>query len=103
MGRFMQYYRENANYLERTCGFVERLSSERIRAVLLEDSEGIAARLDEAIQTAIDACVDTRKEADAPAVPNQFNSREGAIPATEQGMNEAVVTAAVTAKEALPA
>ncbi len=27
MGRFIQYYRENAKYLERTHGFVERLSA----------------------------------------------------------------------------
>ncbi len=31
--RFMQYYRENAKYLERTYGFVERIGIEKIRAV----------------------------------------------------------------------
>ena len=29
MGRFIQYYRENAKYLERTHGFVQRLGIER--------------------------------------------------------------------------
>ena len=31
MGRFMQYYRENAKYLERTYGFVERVGIEHIK------------------------------------------------------------------------
>src|ERR1019366_8613438 len=34
MGRFIQYYRENARYLERTHGFVVRLGIEKIRAVV---------------------------------------------------------------------
>ena len=50
MGRFMQYYLENAKYLERTYGFVERVGMDKIRAIVVEDSEGIAARLDAAIQ-----------------------------------------------------
>ena len=40
MGRFMQYYRENAKYLERTYGFVERVGIEHVRSVLMDDSEG---------------------------------------------------------------
>ena len=74
IGRFMQYYRENARYLERTYGFVERLGIDKIRAIVVEDSEGIAARLDTAIQDSVDAYVDPWKEADAPATPNQFIS-----------------------------
>ena len=50
-GRFIQYYRENAKYLERTYGFVERIGIEKIRAIVVEDSEGIAAQLDAAIET----------------------------------------------------
>src|SRR4029077_7543208 len=46
-GRFIQYYRENAKYLERTHGFVERLGIERIRAVVVDDIDGIAARLEQ--------------------------------------------------------
>src|SRR5580658_9104750 len=46
MGRFIQYYRENAKYLERTHGFVERVGIDRIRAIVVEDSDGIAERLD---------------------------------------------------------
>src|SRR5262249_7409197 len=49
-GRFMQYYRENAKYMERTYGFVERLGIEYLRRVLIEDVEGIGQQLDEAMQ-----------------------------------------------------
>ena len=45
-GRFLQYYRENANWLERTYDFVPRVGLEKIQQVLLEDSEGIVADLD---------------------------------------------------------
>ncbi len=74
MGRFVQYYRENAKYLERTYGFVQRIGIEKIRAVVVEDSEGIVARLDEELQKSIAAYRDPWKEAYMPATPNQFNS-----------------------------
>jgi nitrite reductase (NADH) large subunit len=71
-GRFMQYYRENGKYLERTYDFVERLGIERLRSVLLDDSEGICERLDQDIQSAVDAYVDPWQEANAPVHPAQF-------------------------------
>jgi nitrite reductase (NADH) large subunit len=74
MGRFMQYYRENARYLERTYGFVARIGIERIRAVVIADSEGIAARLDEAMERSVASYRDPWQEALAPATPNQFAS-----------------------------
>ncbi|WP_088104920.1 nitrite reductase large subunit NirB [Halalkalibacter urbisdiaboli] len=37
---FMQYYRENAKYLERTSHFVERVGLDHMRKVVLEDEEG---------------------------------------------------------------
>lgn len=74
IGRFIQYYRENAKYLERTYGFVQRLGIERIRSVVVEDSEGIAARLDEDLRASIAAYRDPWKEAYLPATPNQFSS-----------------------------
>jgi nitrite reductase (NADH) large subunit len=73
-GRFFQYYRENAKYLERTYGFVERVGIEPIRQVVVEDSEGIAARLDAAIQASVDAYVDPWLEANKPATANQFRT-----------------------------
>ena len=40
-GRFMQWYRENAKYKERTYTFVERVGIERVRAVVVDDADGI--------------------------------------------------------------
>ncbi len=72
-GRFMQYYRENANWLERTYDFVPRIGLEEIKAVLLEDSEGICADLDAGIQQSIDAYTDPwGQDAGEPATPGQF-------------------------------
>ncbi len=74
MGRFMQYYRENAKYMERTYDFVERVGIESLRQILVEDSEGICERLDRDIQAAIDAYVDPWEEANSPATPAQFEN-----------------------------
>jgi nitrite reductase (NADH) large subunit len=74
MGRFMQYYRENARYLERTYGFVERVGIEEIRAVVVEDSQGIGARLDAAMQKSVDAYADPWREAYTPKTENQFKA-----------------------------
>ena len=74
MGRFMQYYRENARYLERTYDFVERIGIAPLRQILVEDSEGICARLDGEMQQAVDAYQDPWLEASEPVHPNQFVS-----------------------------
>jgi nitrite reductase (NADH) large subunit len=73
-GRFMQWYRENAKWRERTYTFVERMGIERVRAVIVDDSDGIAAQLDAAMEAAAAAVKDPWKEADAPATENQFVS-----------------------------
>lgn len=73
-GRFMQYYRENANWLERTYDFVPRIGLETIKAVLLEDSEGIVADLDAGMQRSIDAYTDPwGQDLEQPATPGQFS------------------------------
>lgn len=74
MGRFIQYYRENAKYLERTYGFVQRIGIEKIRSVVVDDREGLAARLDEALRESVVAYCDPWQEAYTPATPNQFTS-----------------------------
>ncbi|WP_347060534.1 nitrite reductase large subunit NirB [Blastococcus sp. HT6-30] len=72
-GRFMQYYRENANWLERTYDFVPRVGLQKIQQVLLEDSEGIVADLDEGMQRSIDAYTDPwGQDGKEPATPGQF-------------------------------
>ena len=74
IGRFMQYYRENAKYLERSHGMVERMGIERLRNLLVDDCEGICARLDQDIQAAVDAYKDPWLEAETPKTPNQFSN-----------------------------
>jgi nitrite reductase (NADH) large subunit len=54
-GRFLQYYRENAKWLERSYDFVLRIGLTELQAVLVEDRDGIAGRLDETMQHSIDA------------------------------------------------
>ena len=78
--RFMQFYRENAKWKERTYTFMERVGLERVRAVVVEDADGIAEALDQAMQASIDACVDPWLEANNPKTANQFAS---VIPAKE--------------------
>ncbi|WP_239524234.1 nitrite reductase large subunit NirB [Geodermatophilus normandii] len=72
-GRFVQHYRENANWLERTYDFVPRVGLERIRSVVVDDADGTCADLDAALQRSIDAYTDPwgqdRRE---PATPGQF-------------------------------
>ena len=72
MGLFMQYYRENAKYLERTYDFVERLGIEKLRQILVDDSEGICERLASEMNAAVDAYKDPWLESEAPIHPNQF-------------------------------
>jgi nitrite reductase (NADH) large subunit len=82
-GRFIQYYRENAKYKERTYAFVERIGIARIRAIVVDDSEGIAADLDRALEESAIAAYDPWLERDVPATPNQFRKSlpvlEGAL------------------------
>ena len=73
MGRFMQFYRENGKYLERTYDFVERIGIERLRRLLVDDAEGVSSRLDEEIQAAVDAYQDPWEEALEPVHPAQFS------------------------------
>ncbi|GAA1756112.1 nitrite reductase large subunit NirB [Luedemannella helvata] len=71
-GRFLQYYRENANWLERTYSFVPRIGIEKLRELLVEDSEGICAGLEERMQEAVDAYRDPWQEGLEPRSPGQF-------------------------------
>jgi nitrite reductase (NADH) large subunit len=73
-GRFTQWYRENAKFKERTHTFVERMGIERVRAVVVDDSDGIAAALDAAIDASCAAVKDPWKERNEPKTENQFIS-----------------------------
>jgi nitrite reductase (NADH) large subunit len=61
-GRFLQYYREHANWLERTYAFVPRVGVERLREVIVDDVLGIAADLDAAIDASVAAYRDPWRE-----------------------------------------
>jgi len=71
---FLQYYRENANYLERTYDFVERLGIDRVRkdTVYAPDPvrHGLLDRLNKSKAMARDAWLEGRK----PVHPTQFVS-----------------------------
>jgi nitrite reductase (NADH) large subunit len=73
-GRFLQYYRENANWLERTYSFVPRIGVDRIREIVVDDADGIAAALDAAVEEAVQAYKDPWKERAEPATPGQFRT-----------------------------
>jgi assimilatory nitrate reductase catalytic subunit len=87
MGRFMQYYRENARYAERSYSFVQRIGIERLRAVLIEDSEGEVGRLDQEVAAAVAAYTDPWAEGRQPYEPAQFEdaSHVEFQPGTVQG------------------
>jgi nitrite reductase (NADH) large subunit len=72
MGRFMQYYRENARYAERTYSFVVRIGIERLKAILVEDNEGESARLDREMAIAVAAYRDPWNEGTEPFDSTQF-------------------------------
>jgi nitrite reductase (NADH) large subunit len=73
MGRFIQYYREHGKYLERSYGFVQRLGIEKLRDILVHDTEGVCARLDAEIDAAVAAYKDPwATEAAAPINESQF-------------------------------
>ncbi|MCF6744666.1 NAD(P)/FAD-dependent oxidoreductase [Blastococcus sp. KM273128] len=68
-GRFLQHYRENANWLERTYDFVPRVGLDTIRQALDDD----AAHLDAGIQRSIDAYRDPwGQDGPEPATAGQF-------------------------------
>ncbi|MCZ2814519.1 nitrite reductase large subunit NirB [Modestobacter sp. VKM Ac-2984] len=74
-GRFVQYYRENANWLERTYDFVPRVGLEQVRAVVLDGSAEVLAALDAGLQRSIDAYTDPWGQDGAqPATPGQFRT-----------------------------
>jgi len=77
-GRFLQYYRENANWLERTYDFVPRVGIDRIREIVVDDSDGIGAELDASMQKSVDSYRDPWNE--SRNAPNQFRSSLALIP-----------------------
>ena len=62
---FLQYYRENAEYLERTYAFVERVGIDAVRQAVLDEDSGEPAALRERLALAKAAVGDPWREASA--------------------------------------
>ena len=69
---FFQYYRENANYLERTYDFVERLGIERVRKETVYAPDTVKAALLDRLQKSKARSYDAWSEGQAPKTPAQF-------------------------------
>jgi nitrite reductase (NADH) large subunit len=71
---FFQYYRENANYLERTYDFVERLGIEKVRKETVYASEAVREGLRDRFRKSKARARDAWLEGQTPAHPTQFAS-----------------------------
>ncbi len=71
-GLFFQYYRENANYLERTYDFVERLGIEKIRKETAYASNTAKQSLLDRLRKSKGLAHDAWLERDTPRSPTQF-------------------------------
>ena len=80
--RFLQYYQEHGRYLERTYDFVPRIGIEKLRSILVEDSEGHCAGLDERAAASIQAALDPwEDDSRSPKYAGQFSPvRQVALP-----------------------
>jgi nitrite reductase (NADH) large subunit len=79
-GRFLQYYRECANWLERTYAFVPRIGIEKIRAVVVDDAEGLAEQLDAHMAKSVAAYRDPWQDGREPATEGQFRTSLPLLP-----------------------
>ncbi|MEJ7824745.1 MAG: nitrite reductase large subunit NirB [Solirubrobacteraceae bacterium] len=73
-GRFIQHYRENARWLERTYAFMERIGVDTVRAIVVDDRDGDGARLDAELERSLAAYHDPWLEGREPVTPNQFQT-----------------------------
>jgi nitrite reductase (NADH) large subunit len=73
---FFQYYRENANYLERTYDFVERLGIDKVRRETVYAPEAVRQGLRDRFARAKARAVDPWLEGMQPRTPTQFTTIE---------------------------
>jgi nitrite reductase (NADH) large subunit len=71
-GLFFQYYRESANYLERTYDFVERVGIEKIRKATVYAPEAVKQGLRDRLRKSKERSRDAWLERDNPKHPRQF-------------------------------
>jgi len=69
---FFQYYRENANYLERTYDFVERLGIEKVRKETVYAQDWVRQGLLERLRKSKARARDAWQEGMSPKHPTQF-------------------------------
>jgi nitrite reductase (NADH) large subunit len=69
---FFQYYRENANYLERSYDFVERLGIEKVRKDTVYATDDVKAALRSRFAKSKDKSYDAWLERRTPVTSNQF-------------------------------
>jgi nitrite reductase (NADH) large subunit len=69
---FFQYYRENANYLERTYDFVERLGIEKVRKETVYAPDSVKAALLDRLQKSKARSYDAWSEGQTPKTSAQF-------------------------------
>ncbi|MGU3499177.1 nitrite reductase large subunit NirB [Mycobacterium sp. C31M] len=79
-GRFLQYYREDANWLERTYAWVPRVGIEHIRSVVVDDALGLAEGLDARMQKSVDAYRDPWLDGREPVTEGQFRTSLPLLP-----------------------
>lgn len=79
-GLFIQFYRENAKWLERTYAWVPRLGIEEIRAIVVDDRDGAVAELTERIDAAVAGYVDPWLDREEPKSQAQFASALPLLP-----------------------
>jgi len=72
VGRFIQYYREHARWLERTYAFMDRVGPDRVRRVVVEDPDGDGPRLDAELGRSLAAYTDPWLEGRRPVTAGQF-------------------------------
>jgi nitrite reductase (NADH) large subunit len=69
---FLQYYRENANYLERTYDFVERLGIERVRKETIYAPDAVKEGLRDRLRKSKEHSIDAWLEREDPKTATQF-------------------------------
>jgi nitrite reductase (NADH) large subunit len=78
---FLQYYRENANYLERSYGFVERLGIERVRAETVDAAPEARAALLERFRRSRELAAEPwSRECETPAAASPFRPLQAGAP-----------------------
>jgi nitrite reductase (NADH) large subunit len=80
-GRFLQYYREDANWLERTYAWVPRVGIEKIRAVVVNRADAaLADQLDANMAKSVAAYRDPWQDGKEPATQGQFKTSLPLLP-----------------------